>query len=177
MYPSTVVTRSHMLGMLSATLGQMDRASSHFAEALDFCRQAGYRPELAWTCYDYADALLGSGSTGTGAQNLLEEALNLSMTLGMRPLQERVLALQESIENLVAKEEASSKAANYPDGLTARQVEVLRAVARGKSNPEVAAELFISVNTVTRHMNSIFSKTGTSNRAEAAVYAAQHDLL
>ena len=74
--------------------------------------------------------------------------------------------------------QAPSKASpSYPDGLTQREVQVLRAVASGKSNPQVAEELFISLNTVTRHLTNIFGKTGTSNRAEAAVYAAQHGLL
>ncbi|MFQ6028794.1 MAG: LuxR C-terminal-related transcriptional regulator, partial [Dehalococcoidia bacterium] len=176
MYPSTVVTRSHMLGLLSATTDQRDRAFGHFEEALDFCRQAGYRPELAWTCYDYAEALLGRSSIKTDkAQALLDEASNLSRALGMRPLQEWVLALQERMETSSAP--AEPEAVSYPDGLTAREVEVLQVVAQGKSNPEVAEELFISINTVTRHMNNIFSKTGTSNRAEAAVYAVQHGLL
>ncbi len=65
----------------------------------------------------------------------------------------------------------------YPDGLTRREVEVLRVVARGKSNSEIGEELFISINTVTRHLTNVYSKTGMSNRAEAAVYAARHNLL
>ena len=71
----------------------------------------------------------------------------------------------------------AAPAPSYPSGLTAREVEVLRVVAQGKSNPEVAQELFISINTVTRHLNNIFTKTSTANRAEASVFAAQHDLL
>jgi len=69
------------------------------------------------------------------------------------------------------------KAPAYPDGLTQREVEVLRLVATGMSNPEIAQELFISSNTVKRHLTNIFSKTSATGRAEAAVYAAQHDLL
>ncbi len=48
---------------------------------------------------------------------------------------------------------------------------VLRLVALGRKNPEIAAELFISVNTVTRHVTNIFVKTSTKNRVEAAVSA------
>ena len=61
-----------------------------------------------------------------------------------------------------------------PAGLTAREIEVLRLVAQGKNNSEIAQDLFISLNTVTRHMTNVFTKTGTANRVEAAVYATRH---
>ena len=67
--------------------------------------------------------------------------------------------------------------AGYLDGLTEREREVLRLVALGRNNPEIAAELFISVNTVTRHVTNIFVKTSTKNRVEAAVYAARMRLV
>jgi DNA-binding NarL/FixJ family response regulator len=53
---------------------------------------------------------------------------------------------------------------------------VLRLVAAGKTNADVADELVISINTVARHMTNIFNKTGAANRAEAAVFAVEHDL-
>ena len=62
-------------------------------------------------------------------------------------------------------------------GLTARETEVLCLVAQGKNNSEVARALFISLNTVTRHMTNVFTKTGTTNRVEAAVYATRHGVL
>jgi DNA-binding NarL/FixJ family response regulator len=64
----------------------------------------------------------------------------------------------------------------YPDGLSEREVEVLRLVAAGKTNADVVDELVISINTVARHMTNIFNKTGAANRAEAAVFAVEHDL-
>ncbi len=65
----------------------------------------------------------------------------------------------------------------YPDGLSEREVEVLRLLAAGRSNPEIAAALAISRNTVERHVNHIFTKTGMSNRVEAATYAHRQGLL
>jgi DNA-binding NarL/FixJ family response regulator len=56
-------------------------------------------------------------------------------------------------------------------------VEVLRLVAAGKSNREVAERLVISVNTVFQHVRSILNKTGCSNRTEAAAYALRHGLV
>lgn len=63
------------------------------------------------------------------------------------------------------------------DRLTRREVQVLRLVAGGKRNREIAAELAISTNTVDRHVNSILKKTGSANRTEAAMYAARRGLV
>jgi DNA-binding NarL/FixJ family response regulator len=62
-------------------------------------------------------------------------------------------------------------------GLTARELEVLRLVARGRSNSEIATALVISERTVARHMQNIFAKLRVSSRAAASVFAAEHDLL
>ena len=69
----------------------------HFEDALTLCRKAGYRPELAWTCCDYADSLIPRDSTGDRAKavSLLDESLAISSELGMRPLMERVLSRRE----------------------------------------------------------------------------------
>jgi hypothetical protein len=50
-----------LLRLLADTMGNPDKAVKHFEDALAFCRRAGYRPELAWSCYDYANFLLGVG--------------------------------------------------------------------------------------------------------------------
>ncbi len=62
-----------------------------------FCRKAGHRPELAWTCCDYADTLLQRNGDGDRAKamSLLDESLAISSELGMRPLMERVLSRRE----------------------------------------------------------------------------------
>lgn len=67
--------------------------------------------------------------------------------------------------------------AGYLHGLTEREREVLQLVALGNNNSEIAAELFISINTVTRHLTNIFAKTNTRNRVQAAVYAARRRLV
>jgi DNA-binding CsgD family transcriptional regulator/pimeloyl-ACP methyl ester carboxylesterase len=60
--------------------------------------------------------------------------------------------------------------------ISARELEVLRLLATGKSNQEIADELVISLNTVRRHVSNIFDKTGVSNRAQAVIYARDHGL-
>ena len=89
-----------LLGMLSHTMAELDQAATHFEAALAFCRNAGYRPELAWTCCDYADALRDRDGDGdrTKAVALLDESLAISSELGMRPLMERVLSRREILK-------------------------------------------------------------------------------
>jgi DNA-binding NarL/FixJ family response regulator len=63
-----------------------------------------------------------------------------------------------------------------PDGLTVREIEVLRLMAEGLSNPEIATRLYIGQTTVKTHINNAFAKIGVRNRAEAVRYAYQHGL-
>jgi DNA-binding NarL/FixJ family response regulator len=62
-------------------------------------------------------------------------------------------------------------------GLTARELEVLRLVAAGKTNHVIAAELSVSDHTIRRHLQNIFRKVGVSSRAAATAFAFQHDLM
>ena len=62
-------------------------------------------------------------------------------------------------------------------GLTAREVEVVRLVAAGKTNRAIAADLILSEKTVARHVSNIFTKLGLSSRAAATAYAYEHDLV
>ncbi|MHB8533609.1 MAG: helix-turn-helix transcriptional regulator, partial [Solirubrobacteraceae bacterium] len=64
-----------------------------------------------------------------------------------------------------------------PGGLSLREVEVLRLLAAGLSNPAIAARLTLSVHTVERHVVNIYTKLGIHGRAEATAYALRHDLL
>jgi DNA-binding CsgD family transcriptional regulator/pimeloyl-ACP methyl ester carboxylesterase len=61
-------------------------------------------------------------------------------------------------------------------GLSQREVEVLRLLAAGKSNQQIADELVISLNTVRRHVSNVFDKTGVANRAQATAYAKDHGI-
>jgi len=63
-----------------------------------------------------------------------------------------------------------------PDGLTQREAEILSMIARGKTNPDIAAELYLSTHTVKTHINRIFAKTGSADRAAAIRYAQDHQL-
>jgi DNA-binding CsgD family transcriptional regulator len=166
------VSTDRVLGLLAQTMEKLDLAIAHFEDALAFCRKAGYRPELAWTCHDYAETLLQRNSPGDHARaiSLLEESLSISEELGMRPLMERVVALQEQAGSHPAEAPA------YPSGLTEREVEVLQLIALGKSNREIAEVLVLSVRTVERHITNIYAKIDARGRADATSYALGHGL-
>ena len=147
-------TIDRRLGLLAHTIGNLDQATAHFEDALDFCRKAGYRPELAWTCCDYAGTLLQRDSPGDREQamSLLDESLEISTNLGMRPLMERVIALQEQVQAQPARGPA------YPDSLTEREVEVLRLLATGLTDRQIAETLVIAESTARRHISNIYAK-------------------
>jgi predicted ATPase/DNA-binding CsgD family transcriptional regulator len=69
---------------------------------------------------------------------------------------------------------APAREAAYPDGLTAREVEVLRLIAAGQSTREIADALVISPDTVERHVTNLYAKIGAQNRADATAYAFRH---
>ena len=159
-----------LLGLLARATGQPRRAMARFETALAFCRRAGYRPELAWTCYDYAGALLETGKRQDRlkAAALVDEAEQIAGALGMPPLAARIAAFRERY---------SVRLDRKPAGLTTRELEILRLIAAGKANKEIAQALCISTNTVAIHVAHVLAKTGASNRTEAAAFAARHHLF
>jgi DNA-binding CsgD family transcriptional regulator/pimeloyl-ACP methyl ester carboxylesterase len=81
-----------------------------------------------------------------------------------------------AIESLLAESASSDSAAGPAHTLSAREVEVLRLLAAGNSNQQIADELVISLNTVNRHVSNIYAKAGAANRAQAAIYARDHGI-
>jgi DNA-binding NarL/FixJ family response regulator len=65
----------------------------------------------------------------------------------------------------------------WPAGLTGREVEVLRLIAKGRAEKAAGEALFISEQTVHQHVKHIYEKTGVSSRAGVALFAMEHDLI
>ena len=92
-----LISVDRLLGLLADTMGDQEAAMAHFVDAHAFCHKAGYRPELAWTCSDYAEALLNRNETGDRAKAiaLLDEALTHSNDISVgRVLREAGLELR-----------------------------------------------------------------------------------
>jgi DNA-binding NarL/FixJ family response regulator len=81
-----------------------------------------------------------------------------------------------ALEDRAAQRLAGLSGPSGPDELTAREAEVLRLIAIGRSNADIAMALSISLNTVATHVRNILAKTGCANRTEAAAYAMRHAL-
>ena len=84
--------------------------------------------------------------------------------------------LEQQVDALLALTAGATAAKTYPAGLSEREAQVLRFVAAGKSNRQIADVLFVSPNTVANHVRSILSKTQSNNRTEAAAFAIQNEL-
>jgi DNA-binding NarL/FixJ family response regulator len=81
------------------------------------------------------------------------------------------------IEAATAPAPARKRHGDLPDGLTPREADVLRRIAEGLSNHEIAGRLFISETTVKTHINNLFAKIGVRDRAQAVRYAHLHGLV
>jgi DNA-binding NarL/FixJ family response regulator len=102
---------------------------------------------------------------------LLDEVRTICEPLGALP------ALAH-VDRLGARLDAARPVTpTYPAGLTAREVDVLRLVARGLTNPQVAERLYLSPRTVATHLQSIYIKLDVPSRTAAAAFAIQHGLV
>jgi ATP/maltotriose-dependent transcriptional regulator MalT len=117
-----------------------------------------------------------------GANSQLEEgvwteAWEEGGAMSMQTAIEYALSEEDFSTTSSAPEQPLSSAREHPAGLTLREVEVLRLVAEGLTNPQVAQRLFLSPRTVQRHLNSVYRKLGVSSRTAATRLALEHDLL
>ncbi len=164
------VSTSRLLGLLAHAAGQKRRALEHFNRAVTFCRAAGFVPELARSCHDYAVALMERASRDDRARAaaLLAEGEHLASSLRLAPLLGRIIELRERYRLRLERK---------PAGLTVRELEVLQLLADGKANREIAEQLFISTHTVAIHVTRVLEKTGSKNRTAAVTFATRHHLL
>ena len=155
-----------MLGVLATDAANREAAEGHFTEALslaDACR-APY--ERALTLIAHAE-LLAATNAQRRARALLDEARALCLPMDAMPALAR-------IERLTARLDGPTD--RPPAGLSAREIEVLRLVAAGLSNGEIAERLFLSPNTVKAHIAHVLGKIGVHNRTAATEFALRHGI-
>jgi DNA-binding CsgD family transcriptional regulator len=141
-----------------------------FDQAAAAWEEIGQPYPLALALLRAAEAALAAADRAAAASRL-RRATEIGERLGARPLAEEAGLLARAARIRPA---ALSVAPAAPLGLTPREFEVLRLVAEGRSNPEIAAQLFISAKTASVHVSSILGKVGVASRGEAA--AAAHRL-
>ncbi|HEY7622551.1 MAG TPA: AAA family ATPase [Solirubrobacteraceae bacterium] len=153
------------LGSLARLAGDDATAQRHLEAALALNGVFGAATWLAHTRFELARVLLERGDATLG-RALLESAAAEAQRLGMRGLSARIAALTAPETEMA-----------LPDGLSARELDVLRLVAEGRSNREIGTLLSISQHTAANHVRAILTKTGCANRTEAAAYAHRHSLV
>jgi tetratricopeptide (TPR) repeat protein len=94
------ISGDRLLALLAMTLGESEIAEDHFKAAIEFCARVGYRPELAWTKFDFAQMLQKRNDPGDHDRviELQDEAIAIATELSMKPLLERVLAQREILK-------------------------------------------------------------------------------
>jgi DNA-binding NarL/FixJ family response regulator len=118
--------------------------------------------------HDWAVLAAANGDL-VNARLLAEQAYTTSTVLGMKALSAKAAAILERL--------TSPSAPATFDGMSERELDVLRLIAEGSSNREIGERLFISQHTAANHVRSILQKTGCANRAEAAAYAVHRQLV
>jgi DNA-binding CsgD family transcriptional regulator len=148
------------LARMAALGGDSGAAERHFSVALEMDRRMGSVVHVTETLARQA-LFAASRGRSEDARRLVDEARAIAAPIGQTRVIELVDWLRET----------------GPDGLTDREVEVLRLLAEGLSNRAIGQRLYISTNTAANHVRSILIKTGATNRTQAAMYAADHELL
>jgi DNA-binding CsgD family transcriptional regulator len=153
------------LGGIDSLLGK-GTPEEWFAAALEMDTRMAAPVHQALTLAAHARHLRRNQADARRVAELVERARVLAEPVGhVRVL--RQLETMADLEAVTARR----------DGLTSRETEVLRLLAEGLSNRDIAARLVISENTAANHVRSILAKTGSDNRTQAAMYAAAQGLL
>jgi DNA-binding NarL/FixJ family response regulator len=129
----------------------------------------------------YADDESITGALTAGARGYLtKDAGRAEITLALRAAAAGHAMFDPAVATRLADAMSRPPApppGRLPDGLTHREAEVLAHLARGHTNAEIAATLFVAETTIKTHINNAFAKIGARNRTEAARYATRHGLL
>jgi DNA-binding CsgD family transcriptional regulator len=165
--------RSNAMPMLSALI---DQAEAAVLLAEDDARTSLTTSRRAWTRWRDLDAPYEAARCrvlAARACRVLDDEAGAAMELDAA---REVFSELGALPALAAVEAARSTRPEPVGGLTTREVEVLRLVAAGGTNREIARDLYLSEKTVERHLSNIFAKLGLSSRSAATAYAFRHRL-
>jgi DNA-binding CsgD family transcriptional regulator len=158
---------------MAALLGNHAEAETYFARARLRLEASGQRPLRAVVDLDEALALAKAGrGDPLRREHLLTSALSVFRELGMEPwIGQAEAALHQAVR------QEHRRAETRPGGLTDREIEVVRLVARGHSDRQISDELYVSPRTVNAHIRNILGKTDCGNRTELSVWALEHGVF
>jgi DNA-binding CsgD family transcriptional regulator len=165
--PLALIAVHRFLGELTTSARDFDEADQHLKASLELAEDCAAPYERALTLLAQAEREAERGNIST-ARDLLVEVRRICSDLGAQPTLERVKQLTASLQ---------PRQTEPRFGLSPRELDVLRLLVQGKSDKEIADELFISHHTVMRLVSSILRKLDVDSRAAAAVAAVRRDLV
>jgi len=166
--PQLVGTVRCNQGDVAARQLNWPQAAEYYQEAMAAHQQAGHANDAVLAMIGLGRAEHGLGRTAAAVARLRDAEVIAGQIASPQRLAEVRAALAET--------GPAPGAGELPDGLTARQAEVLRLLAGGRSNKQIASELFLSPATVERHLATIYRKLGLAGRVGATRYAVRHGL-
>jgi LuxR family transcriptional regulator, maltose regulon positive regulatory protein len=156
-------------GVVAAADGDYETARQRFEDAVNLFQRIGAPYETALARTELASTLSALGRS-YAAEKMASAALESFQELGATREADRAVAVLRRLSTPERARETLS-------GLTHRELEVLRLMAQGMSNQEIATSLVLSAHTIHRHVANVLGKLGVSSRAAAVAQAARHDLL
>jgi ATP/maltotriose-dependent transcriptional regulator MalT len=174
--PLALLAAHRFLGELATDSGHLPEATEHIEKSLALAEACEAPYERALTLISRARLLAVRGDADE-AGVVLEEVRGICGPLEAEPVLRLAAELEEDLRREATAPSATPTASAKRGGLTRRELEVLRLVAQGMSNGEIAASLVLSEDTVHRHVANVLSKLGVSSRTAAVAQAAQLDLL
>ena len=168
--PLALIAADRFLGQLDVDEGKYDEAEKRLAASLALAERCEAPFEQALTLVVMAERAAKLGGVDE-ARGLIKRVREICEPLRAKPTLERV----DEIEAMLPRVRRGGE--EHPFGLTGREVEVLRLVARGRTDAEAAGEMFISPRTVSQHLRNIYNKLNVHNRAEATRVAVEQDIV
>ena len=153
-------------------VGASDRAE-RWTTVIARCDEVGLVYYAAYARYRLAETLLADG-TRDDVADLLRSAYEVAGDLEAQPLMDDLITLARRARIDLGAETAANPAERL--GLTPREMEVLMLVAEGRTNPQIAEQLYISAKTASVHVSNILRKLEVANRGEAAALAHRNGL-
>lgn len=168
--PLALLAAHRLLGELNLAAGRLEDAETQLAAALALAEACGSRHEEALTLLTLADLLCARGDLSTARAHVA------SVRTICTPMGAAVILAQADALDSRLRTPTTTHAPDLPAGLTMREAEVLRLLATGLANAEIAQQLSVSPRTVNTHLTSIYGKLGVSTRGAAIRFALDHAL-
>jgi DNA-binding CsgD family transcriptional regulator/tetratricopeptide (TPR) repeat protein len=178
-WPALTFLAAPYLRLCEAEVTRLGRTAKPdaWSAAADALADLGLRYPSAYARWRHGQAILSLRRGKAGARESLREAARIAVELGAEPLKAAVteVAGRAGLNLDVALDRPPEGPARF--GLTRREQEVLRLLVEGRTNRQIAGELFISEKTAGTHVSNILGKLGVAGRTEAASHALRHGLV